>query len=208
MPGGDQWYTPPPASQPRKRPRWLLPAIAAAVILVVVVVLVLTLGSNPGKTPTAQQSTTTGAPANGASGSAAPKTGDLLLKQYQVGDCLTGANLNLNEETPWPKVTKGVSCKQAHLAEVTYANMNFFAKSSSYPGSTTITDEARAACDSAFQSYVGIAYSQSEYTWTDVVPSSTTWPGGDRALHCIAYHATTSQPGGVTLYGSIKGSRQ
>jgi serine/threonine protein kinase len=203
-PGGDQWHTPPPASPPRKRHRWLLPAIAAAVILVVVVVLVLVLGSNSGKTPTAQQSATTG----GGGTSAAPAVGDLLLKQYKVGDCLTGSNLNLNEETPWPKVTKGVACNQAHLAEVTYANMSFFAKSSSYPGSATVTDEARAACDSAFQSYVGIAYSQSEYTWTDVVPSSATWPSGDRALHCIAYHATTSQPAGVTLYRSIKGSRQ
>ena len=199
--GGDQWYTPPPASQPRKRPRWLLPAIAAAVVVVVAVVLVLTLGSKSGNSPTAQQSAT-------ASASGTPTTGDLLLKQYQVGDCLTGANLNLNQNTPWPHVSKAVACSKAHLAEVTYANMNFFAKGSSYPGTSTVTDEARAACDSAFQSYVGISYSQSEYTWTDVVPSAVTWPGGDRALHCIAYHATTSQPAGVTLYGSIRGTKK
>ncbi|MFY9929076.1 MAG: protein kinase [Streptosporangiaceae bacterium] len=203
MPGGDQWYKPPPASQPRKRPRWLLPAIAAAVILVVVVVLVLTLGSGSGKTPTAQQSATTG-----ASASATPTVGDLLVKQYQVGDCLTGSNLNLNLQTPWPKVSKAVPCNQAHLAEVFYANLNFFAKGGNFPGGATITDEARAACDSAFQSYVGIAYSQSEYAWADIVPSTTSWPQGDRALHCVVYHATVGQPAGVTLYKSVKGSRQ
>ena len=203
-PAGNQWYTPPPAAQPRKRPRWLLPALAGAVVLIVVVVLVLTLGSGSGKTPTAQQSGTAAAT---ASGGAPPTTGNLLLKQYQVGDCLTGANLKLNEETPWPHVAQAVPCSQAHLAEVIYANLNFFS-ASTYPGLTTVTDEARAACDSAFQSYVGIAYSQSEYTWTDVVPSATTYPGGDHALHCIAYQATTSQPAGVTLHGTIRGSKR
>jgi Septum formation len=206
--GGEQWRTPPPASNPRKRRRWLLPAIAAAVILVVVVVLVLTLGSGSGKTPTAQQGATTGGAGNSASASAVPTVGNLLLKQYKVGDCLTGSNLKLNQETPWPRNTEGVPCNQAHLAEVIYANMNFFANTSTFPGGTTITDEARAACDSAFQAYVGIAYSQSEYTWTDTVPGSNTWGTGDRALHCVAYHATVSQPAGVTLYRSIKGSRQ
>jgi hypothetical protein len=63
-----------------------------------------------------------------------------------------------------------------------------------------------AGCDSAFQSYVGIAYSKSMYTWIDVVPDASTWPGGDRALHCVAYYRTTAQPAGVTLHDSIKGT--
>jgi len=53
---------------------------------------------------------------------------------------------------------------------------------------------------------VGITYSKSLYTWTDVVPDASTWPGGDRALHCVVYYATTSQPSGVTLHESLKGA--
>ena len=53
---------------------------------------------------------------------------------------------------------------------------------------------------------MGITYSKSLYTWTDVVPDASTWPGGDRALHCVVYYATTSQPSGVTRHESLKGA--
>jgi hypothetical protein len=53
---------------------------------------------------------------------------------------------------------------------------------------------------------VGIAYSKSLYTWTDIVPDASTWPGGDRGLHCVLYYPTTPQPAGVTLHASLKGS--
>ena len=86
--------------------------------------------------------------------------GDLQLTQLQAGDCLTGANLQLNKNTPWPKLSQAVPCTQAHTAEVFYANNNFWAKSGAYPGDAAIKKAATAECDSAFQSYVGIAYSQ------------------------------------------------
>jgi hypothetical protein len=53
---------------------------------------------------------------------------------------------------------------------------------------------------------VGIAYSQSQYTWTDIVPDASTWPDGDRGLHCVAYYAPTGQLAGATVTGSIKGT--
>ena len=55
---------------------------------------------------------------------------------------------------------------------------------------------------------MGIAYPKSRYTLTYVVPAASTWPGGDRALHCMVYYATTEQPGGVTLHESLKGAAQ
>ena len=97
-------------------------------------------------------------------------------------------------------------CSQGHTAEVFYANNYYWHKNSAYPGDATIKKDAAAACDSAFQSYVGIAYSQSQYTWTDVVPDSATWPSGDRGLHCVAYYAPSNQPAGATVVGSIKGT--
>ena len=102
--------------------------------------------------------------------------------------------------------SKGVPCTEAHTAEVFYANNNYWAKTAGFPGNATIKKDATAACDSAFASYVGITYSKSLYTWTDVVPDASTWPGGDRALHCVVYYATTSQPSGVTLHESLKGA--
>ena len=53
---------------------------------------------------------------------------------------------------------------------------------------------------------MGIAYSKSLYTWTDIVPDASTWPGGDRGLHCVLYYRTTAQPAGVTLHQSLKGA--
>jgi len=209
-PSADQWYQPPAGpGRPRKRPGWLIPAGAAAVILVIVVALVLVLkpgsdktagsgpgaGSSPGRTPTAS-----------SSAQATPTVGSLLLAQLQVGDCLTGANLNLNLTTPWPKLSQAVPCSQGHTAEVFYANNYFWSKGRSFPGNNTIKADAITECDSAFQSYVGITYSKSLYTWTDIVPDATTWPGGDRGLHCVAYYATSAHPAGVIMHGSIKGT--
>ena len=123
--------------------------------------------------------------------------GDLQLAQFQVGDCLTGSNMDLNTNTPWPKITLAVPCSQSHTAEVFYANSEFWAKGGAYPGDSTISKDANAECDNAFSSYVGIAYSKSMYTWTNIVPDASTWPTGDRALHCVAYYATPKQPAGA-----------
>jgi len=212
MPGADQWYQPPTGpGRPRQRPGWLIPAGAATAIVVVVVALVLALGSGSHKTATAGQGASpTRSRTHGASPSPqpTPTVGNLSLNQLQVGDCLTGANLNLNLATPWPKLSRAVPCSQGHTAEVFYANNYYWPKNGAYPSDATIRKDATAACDSAFQSYVGIAYSQSQYTWTDIVPDASTWPLpiGDRGLHCVAYYATSAQRAGLILHSSIKGT--
>ena len=213
MPGADQWYQPPAGpNRQRKRPRWLIPAGAAAAIVVIVVALVLALspGNSPKTTASGQSSSPSSTPSRTHSASpspqATPTVGNLQLNQLQVGDCLTGANLNLNLATPWPKLSLAVPCSQGHTAEVFYANNYYWPKNGAYPGDAGIKSKATAACDSAFQSYVGIAYSQSQYTWTDIVPDASTWPGGDRGLHCVAYYAPSGHASGATLYSSIEGT--
>ena len=172
------------------------------------VVLVLTLGSGSSNNPNAGSSTSAPPPqTHSASPQATPTVGELTLNQLQVGDCLTGANLQLNTTAPWPKLAKAVPCTADHTAEVIYANNNYWSTTGAFPGGATIKKDAIAACDSAFQSYVGIAYSKSIYTWTDVVPTAGTWKS-DRSLHCVIYHATTPQPAGVTLHASLKGTAQ
>jgi serine/threonine protein kinase len=214
MPGPDQALAPPARSGPggrNKRPRWLLPAGVGATILIVVVALVLALGGNTPKPPAARQTgTPTSTPGRSTSPApnATPTVGNLQLTQFQVGDCLTGSNMNLNSNTPWPKITEAVSCHVSHTAEVFYANSGFWPKGGAYPGNSTISKDANAECDTAFSAYVGIAYSKSKYTWTNIVPDSSTWPTGDRALHCVAYFATPENPAGAPIVGSIAGTRQ
>jgi len=74
--------------------------------------------------------------------------------------------------------------------------------------SAAIVRAADAACNSAFRSYVGIAYDKSIYTWTNIIPDASTWSGSDRGLHCVAYYATAYDPAGTYLTGSIKDSRR
>jgi len=177
------------------------------VVIIVVVVLALGGGSS-NKNNAGSGSSSTPAQTHSASPSATPTptVGELQLAQLQAGDCLTGANLQLNKNTPWPKLSQAVPCTQSHTAEVFYASNSHWAKKGGYPGDKAIRKDATAACDSAFASYVGITYTKSLYTWTDIVPNASTWPGGDRGLHCVLYYATTQQPAGVTLHNSLKGA--
>jgi hypothetical protein len=213
IPGAEQWYGPgAPQGPQRKRPAWIYPAAAAAFIVVIIVVLFVTLSPGSSKN-NAGSGTTTSPSASGSqsapaspTGSATPTTGQLPLSQFQVGDCLTGANLQLNKATPWPKLSTAVPCSQSHTAEVFLSDDTHWSKSTPFPGAAGITANAKASCNRAFESYVGIAYSKSVYTWTDVVPDKSTWPGGDRALHCVAYYSTDANPSGEFMTASIKGT--
>jgi hypothetical protein len=219
MPAAEQWYGPSAVQKgQRKRPKWIAPVAAAAAIVVIVVVLVVALSPGSSKNGTSAGSSSSASASASASTSqtqsapssptAAPvrTTGELTLAQFQVGDCLTGANLQLNKPTPWPKLSQAVPCTEGHTAEVFYANVNHWSKNTPFPGTDGIRKNATAACDSAFASYVGIAYSKSVYTWTDIVPDSSSWPNGDRALRCVAYYSTNANPAGETLHSSIKGA--
>jgi Septum formation len=202
-PQGNQWHG---SAQPlprRRRARWLWAAGGAAACGAVIAALVVSLGSGHSAAsvrhspqPTRPTATPT------------PTAGNLQLAQLQVGDCLTGANMQLNTSNPWPKLTLAVPCSQPHTAEVFFADNNFWSENSPFPGSSTISKDGNTACDKAFQSYVGIPYTKSMYTWTNIIPDASTWPTGDRGLHCIAYYSTTKQSAGASITGSIRGARK
>jgi hypothetical protein len=183
-------------------------AVIAGLCGAIIAALVITLGephtgaSAAGQSPGAARSTVPPTP------TATPTVGGLTLSQLRVGDCLTGANLQLNTAKPWPSLAKAVPCGQRHTAEVFLADNGFWPASLAFPGSATIVKVADAACNRAFRSYVRIAYDKSIYTWTNVIPDAATWPGGDRGLHCVAYYATKHDRAGAYLTRSIKGSRR
>lgn len=148
------------------------------------------------------------AAASRSAGATAGAAVELRVTQLRVGDCLAGANMELNSSNPWPARTRAVACDQPHTAEVFLADNTFWPKAGPFPGDAAIARTGTSACTSAFRSYVGINYAESIYTWTNIIPDAATWPAGDRGLHCIAYYATAAQPAGVTLVRSIKGSRR
>jgi serine/threonine protein kinase len=203
---GNQWHSPlmQPAPRRRTRWRWAVGAVVA-VCAVIVAAVVLSLGSDHHAAPAGSS---TGASSAVPSVTPTPTVGDLQLSQLRVGDCLTGANMKLNTSNPWPKLTLAVPCNQSHTAEVFLADNNFWPQNSPFPGSSTISKDGNAACNNAFRSYVGVAYSKSIYTWTNIIPDASTWPSGDRALHCVAYYSTAQQRAGATLTRSLKGSRK
>jgi hypothetical protein len=207
--GPPDQYSPVPAPAPRprrKRPPWLLPvAIGAAVAGAVIAALVLSLSPH---SPSGSSGTSGGGTRGGASPRPTPTVGNLSVAQLQVGDCLTGANLQLdNKNAPWPNLALAVPCNQPHTAEVFYANQNYWAKNSPYPGDATIASASDTACSNAFAAYVGTSLNQSVYSVIKLVPVADSWQRkNDRALHCVAYEPTRSHPGGVNLNSSIKGS--
>ena len=204
---GSQWYSSLVRPTPRRRTRWPLAVGAAAVCAVIVAAVVLSLGSG-GHAASSGSGVSAGPRSAAPSVTPTPTVGNLQVSQLQAGDCLTGSNMELNTSDPWPKLTQAVPCNQPHTAEVFLANDNFWPQNSAFPGASAISKDGTAACDSAFQSYVGITYKKSIYTWTNIIPDASTWPTGDRALRCVAYYPTSKQPAGATLDRSIKGSRR
>jgi tRNA A-37 threonylcarbamoyl transferase component Bud32 len=199
------WY--PPDSRPggrRRRGLWV--GFIAVVCAAVIAGLVLALGMHAG--PAVGQGAGSARSLAPPAPTATPTVGYLTLAQLRAGDCLTGADLRLDTAKPWPRLAQAVPCGQRHTAEVFLADDSFWAENLPYPGSATVVRAADAACNSAFRSYVGIAYDKSRYTWTNVFPDAATWLVGDRGLHCVAYYSTQKQRAGAYLTGSIRGSRR
>ena len=207
-PAGNQWYSPLMQPEPRRRRRWPWAVGAAAALCALIVAAVaFSLGSSHPET--SARGTTSPPPSRPrVSASPTPTVGDLALSQLRVGDCLTGANMKLNTTDPWPDLTLAVPCSQPHTAEVFFVDSTFWRQDSPFPGASVISKDGNAACNNAFRAYVGIAYSKSIYTWTNIIPDASTWPTGDRALHCVAYYSTPRRRAGATLTHSLKGARR
>jgi hypothetical protein len=203
-----EWYSPLMQPAPRRRPRWPW-AVGAVAAVGAVIVAAVVLSLRSGHHAASPGSSVSAGPSSAApSVTPTPTVGNLQLSQLRVGDCLTGANMELNTTNPWPKLTLAVPCNQPHTAEVFLANDNFWPQNTPFPGASAISKDGTAACNNAFQAYVGITYKKSIYTWTNIIPDASTWPTGDRALHCVAYFSTPKQPTGTTLSRSIKDSRK
>jgi len=216
--------TPPSRSVSRPRPAWLPWAAAgAAAVVAGIIALIAIPGSSHGNAPAATGSSRSAsathpvsrspsAAASSRSPSAAasshPDVGLLSPGQLKPGDCLTGSDLPLGNDNDWPSSVTAVPCGQQHRAEVILSDNHYWPQALAYPGDNAINNQTDTGCNNAYTAYVGIPDSRSMYTWDAIQPSASTWLNGDRGLECVAFYATKSQPGGVPISGSIKGSRR
>lgn len=135
----------------------------------------------------------------------APPSRSLIYAQLRIGDCLRGSNMRLNKTGPWPHQVTGVACTAAHIAQVYY--VGYWPRNLRFPGRKPLLNASNSTCDRAFRQYDGTKLANSRLGMTFIWPPRRPWTHGDRRLACIAYKPTAGQPGGATLYQSIKGTR-
>lgn len=140
-----------------------------------------------------------------------PTVRNLGYDQLQAGDCVTGSNLArilLVSNFTWPDSVEAVLCTQPHVAEVYFANDSYWKQAASYPGNDSVDSTGNAVCGSKFNSYVGISYNNSLYSYAYIDPSSASWAGGDRSMLCVAYYEVSGKPGAVVLNKSLRGAHK
>jgi hypothetical protein len=133
----------------------------------------------------------------------AEKRYQLTESQLRPGDCLTGSDLNLENDSAWPAMFTKISCTQPHLGEVFYVGHPWPESLATYPGDSTVFKIADDRCSAAFTAYDGVAETASRLGSDIEVPTTVSdWATGDREVVCVAYDP------GPPLSHSIKGTRQ
>jgi serine/threonine protein kinase len=189
----DDQGTPAPEPEPVKwwrRPRNIVGAVVALAAVITLVVVAL-----PGPAPKPKP----------------PAITLLAYNQLQAGDCLAGTAVAgvLGTDNPWPAKVEAVPCGKSHLAEVFFANMNYWPQQEAFPGYQSLVNQGIAQCNDEQTAYTGITYSQSIYKYHDIGPyTATDWQSGSRGLVCVAYYPTTAHPHGAVLTASIKGDHR
>ncbi|MCB0076991.1 MAG: septum formation family protein [Anaerolineales bacterium] len=112
----------------------------------------------------------------------------------QPGTCFNDLSGTLTEG-------EALSCDLSHQYEV----FSVFDVSNNgvYPGKDALDNYALEQCTLDFESYVGLAYDQSELFFSTLAPNAASWDAGSRAISCILEGDT-----GVMLQGSMRGANR
>lgn len=76
-------------------------------------------------------------------------------------------------------------CDGSHSHEVALQVAFPDAQGTAYPGASTLVDRNRAACEAAFEAYVGVPAADSELSLVVAVPNELAWGKGVRAAPCL-----------------------
>lgn len=183
-PEGWQFWVeaPPPHAPPRGR-SGVRAAGAVIGVGLLVVGLVLGIGrlvgGGTGPSPTAEPTSEGESPTE-------PETytvtnPDTSLVSAEVGACTTTDVMENSSVSTLPLM----DCGYEHDAQVIGL---FDLEGDEFPGTATVRSDARAACEAAFEEFVGIAESDSELQLWHISPTEGTWDNNDdREVICIAY---------------------
>jgi Septum formation/Domain of unknown function (DUF4190) len=128
-------------------------------------------------------------------------TGDTVyVGDLAEGDCFQAPTADLL------KTVDTVDCTTPHDLEVYVVGPGQFADLGArapYPGETTLSKEAAATCQQAFEGFVGTPYDESELDFYTIYPSRETWENEqDRAVTC-----SVGNPEARTT-GTLEGARR
>ncbi|MDF2509335.1 MAG: hypothetical protein K0Q52_3194 [Microbacterium sp.] len=102
--------------------------------------------------------------------------------ELEVGDCLPFVDYGDTEQIYELPV---VSCDQPHTDEVYFI---FEVDDEEFPGEDALGDSAWDGCAAQFDTYVGIAYEDSELDFYSYQPTETSWArADDRTVQCILF---------------------
>ncbi len=120
--------------------------------------------------------------------------GDESVFSMEVGLCFDDEDETADEVSSVPDVP----CEELHDNEV-FALIQYSGET--FPGPDAMQAEAVDLCIGEFESYVGLAYEESELDVYPLVPTQGSWDNGDREIVCALYALDLSQ-----LTGSMKGA--
>lgn len=95
-----------------------------------------------------------------------------------VGDCIANPDVTTALQT--------VECDQPHFAQV-YAQQEI--DGDTYPGTSTLTADAQAFCESGTAGALDPAKLSSDFAASYVIPTAETWGQNDRHIHCLVHRA-------------------
>jgi hypothetical protein len=134
--------------------------------------------------------------------SSGPSGKTLTFGQLRTGDCLAG--VDFGGQLPYTYLK--VPCSDSHVGQVFFWSADYWPRSEGWPGNGAVGRQSNAGCENGFAAYDGISDNKTIYDSLWNTPTEANWRSGQRSLTCIAYLATSADPGGAPIRGSIQNS--
>lgn len=119
------------------------------------------------------------------------------VHNLEVGQCI-----QFDTSATEQSYVDDVECDLPHDGEVYAVRELLEAGGDLYPGAAAIEDDAAEICEGrAFENFIGASFERSELAYYVMMPTRTSWDGGDRRVLCLAITADGSE-----LTESVEGS--
>jgi Septum formation len=102
----------------------------------------------------------------------------------EPGTCFDDIDAFFDDDSEGVSDVPTVDCAEPHDNEV-FATYDL--PDGDFPGQEAIATEAEEECIERFEDYVGIAYPESRFISTYLIPTAQGWEGGDREVVCFLY---------------------